>query len=251
MPYPVEASEVDSFTPSSLRNIPTPPAFKFRTVNHRLKRAFRQTAKVEGLEYHSLNDIRDCILEGFKANYTPESYEQGEPRLKAYWEAVDHALKEREKLQMSEAEIAHANALISAIVESWLPARVMLAQLDTYNEMIGKIAISVFCIGWSDLNVTFKREADVIPLETVDDVEDALAAAEAQNAKADGVLKGLAFIELCNHALSCLGLAKEEEKNSSSLSPNDLTQELSADGKEPTTALSSTELEPSTSEPSE
>lgn len=255
MPYPVEASEISEFTPACLRNIPNPPVFKFRTVTHRDKRMFRQTCITEGLVSHSVADIREAILEGFREGYTPESFATGEPRLRAYWEAVDHANKERQDLVFDKAEQDQLEELTRDIVRSTHRVREMVAENATYQDMIGKIAISIFCSGWSGVGLAYERKANMVPLDLIDDLEDKVLALVRANQGVEGVptddaLIGLPFLELCAEAASAMRVTGDEEKNSSSQSSSDANPAPSEAGKALTTAEKSKASEPSTSEPS-
>lgn len=249
MPYPVEATETDGYTPDSLRNIPTPPKFMFRTATNRDERAFRKYLLEEGLVSHSVHSIRDSLLAGFKDGWSPESYDKGETRLKVYWEALDYAEKEGQPVVFDEAEAKQLEALTREIVQHWRPVRVMVAENETFKEMIAKIAISMYCIGWQGIDLPYRREANVVPLDLVDDLESKMLSIEQANANCEGVENGLSFTELSIHALNAMKLTRDEEKNSSSLLPNDSTQEPSGNGKEATTA-SKSQAKSSTSEQS-
>lgn len=250
MPYPVEASEADGFTPDSLRNIPTPPKFMFRTATNRDERAFRKYLLEEGLVSHGIPEIREAVKAGFKDGWSPESYDKGVVRLQLYWEALDYAEKNSQPLVFDEAEAKQLEALTREIVQHWRPVRVMVAENETFKEMIAKIAISMYCIGWQGIDLTYRREANVVPLDLVDDLESKMLSIEQANANCEGVENGLSFTELSIHALNAMKLTRDEEKNSSSLLPNDSTQEPLANGKDSTTASTSPASEPSTSEPS-
>ena len=86
-----------------------------------------------------------------------------------------------------------------------------------------KIAASMFIAGWSNVDLSYSRDAGRVPLQRLDELETWLEKVEtaAKKDKVEGVADpGTAFVQLCNAAYSRLHLTEDEEKNSSSPPPS-------------------------------
>lgn len=213
MAVPIEADDIESFTPASLTNLPAPPVFKLRPATGREWRTYQYIMRSEGLTYHGTEDIRGEMLRAVDALYTQSEAAAVTARLRAYWALVD------QKGEPEEAEAAAVDDLVARLTRAWPALSRAGADNMRFLEESMSIAVSMFVAGWSCLDLVYRREEGRVPLQLIDDLEEKLKEIEAQAIadKVKGVAKpGVAFIELCNAAHSRLSLTREEEKNSSS-----------------------------------
>lgn len=218
---PVESSEIEAWQPPSLANLPAPPVFKLRAASGREMRKYQYVMQVEGLEYHSMDAIRGEVLVALKALYTPDLFEASAARLRSFWALLDQNAKAANggKVEPDPAEEEAVNDLVERLTREWRPLARMGADNMRFVEESLRIAVSMFLVGWSGLDLAYRREDGRVPLGLIDELEEKLQAIERQ-AKADQVegvgRPGMAFIELCNAAQKRLRLTEDEEKKSSS-----------------------------------
>jgi hypothetical protein len=213
MTVPAEASEIEDFTPPSLLNLPSPPVFKLRPATGREWRKYQYVMRAEGLTYHSKEDIRAEMLRALAALYSPDDCASATARLRSYWALLDQSGTP------AEADIAAVDDLVARLTREWPPLARAGADNMRFLEESMSIAVSMFVVGWTGLDLSYRRNDGRVPLDLIDELEDALQALERQ-AKADKVegvgRPGTAWVELCNAAHARLSLTKEEEKKSSS-----------------------------------
>ncbi len=225
MSIPVTASELEPFTPSSLASIAAPPVFTLRPATGRTLREYRSALRREGLVYHAPEEIRAEIRLALAALWTPELYAAHVGRLEAVWAAEDRNenLPEDQRIALDREEVRQIADLLDRVQREWPALRGMTADNVQFMEDSLKVAAAMFVAGWSNVDVAYVREAGRVPLETLDQVEGALDAAE-EKAIADGVKEagpvGRAFMELCGAVSQRLNLTRGEEKNSPSPSPS-------------------------------
>jgi hypothetical protein len=228
MGIPVEASEIEDFTPSSLANLAAPPVFRLRAAGRREFRKYQHILQSEGLEFHDREDLRAEVLRALKSLYSPDIYEANAARLRAHWALID------QKGEPEAAETDAVDELTERLTREWRPLSRMGADNVRFIEESLRVALSMFLVGWSGVEVSYRREDGRVPLEVIDDLEDWLVKTEkqAKKDKVEGVIKpGVAFVEICNAASTRLHVTKDEEKNSSS--PPSTTPDQSGSGKTP------------------
>lgn len=230
----VSKDEAARFTPGSLKDVAVPPSFVLRPVTGRKHQAYNHALLSAGLIYHDMDAIRAEMINGLKNLWSPEIFEQEEVRLRAYWDAVDQHAKvmaewrgagahgDAPKLAVSDTEATAVEDLIRRLSRSWRPLAVIAADNLRFGNDATKVAAALVLGGWSGIDVPFRREEGLVPLETIDAVEETLASIERQ-AAADNIASvgapGTAFLELVARCARELDLTKDEEKNSPSPSP--------------------------------
>ncbi|HEX5183585.1 MAG TPA: hypothetical protein VFW19_10595 [Allosphingosinicella sp.] len=210
---PAEGSELELFTPPCLANVAEAPVFKLRPATKRAMRDYRYAMQVEGLQYHSKEAIRAEALRALEALYSPEQFAAVRGVLLDAWLRTD------QNIPLAAAEQAEIDDLTSRLIKAWKPLAVMSADNRQFFDESLRIALSLFLIGWSGLDLAFRFEMNRVPLDLLDEVEEALRAIEAKaiGDKVAGVgAEGLAFLQLCTAAQGKMGLSKEQEKNSDS-----------------------------------
>lgn len=216
MTIPVEAGELEAFTPPSLKNAAVPPVFQLRSASGRDLRRYQKLIRAEGLVYHDQEAFRAAALEALKALWSPEVYKTEAARLRSHWELVEQGGVP------DPAEKAAVEELIDRLGRADKRLSALAADNGEFIEETMRIAASMFVAGWTGLDLGYSREEGRVPLDLMDKVESALFDAE-QKAIADKVEgagpAGLAWMQLCNACQSRLRLTKDEEKNSSSPPP--------------------------------
>jgi len=252
--YPHEAGEVEEFTPASLRNLPCPPVFLIRPATPRDKRRIDKLVIKEGLSFHSNDLIRDAMLSGLKAQWSDDIYLVQEGRIKAYWDAIDQYAKQyagaADAPEFKHPDDADMKTLTSRIFKVWPPLCEMAADNAEFNEVWPTLTAAVLLIGWTGIDVPFRREANQVSIDDLSDLGEALADLEREHA--GGTIEsigepGTAMNELCARCASAIYITKGEEKNSVSPSPSPETPATSkTDGLEttdgPSTATPSTKI---------
>jgi len=234
--YPAERGEILAFTPDSIANLPSPPVFRIKPGTGRDRRALTKLLISEGLVRHSLADLREETLRGLKAQWSDDVFGEQEGRIRGYWDAFDQHIKEHE----GEEEIpdfVHADAqamhdLSKQIFEAWEPLRQMAADNQDYDATWPSLILCVMLAGWSGIDVMCKREAGIVPLESIAELSESLSSIEEENGGiVDGIVSpGVAFMQLCSEAANRLTLNRSEEKNSASPSPSTSTPNTSKKG---------------------
>lgn len=232
---PLSTSELSTFTPASLANVPAPPVFSFRPVSPRDKRAYQKALMVEGLTIHSHDDIRAIMVRELGALWDEAVAETELARVRATWAAMD------QNLDLSIEDLQAYLDLETRIGRVSKDFRQAVADNRQFNDDAPKIALSLFLVGWKKLTTPFRRSDGAVPLDTLDAVQAELTAAEATaiSDNIEGVGEpGLAFNQLALHAFTLLGLTDSELGKSESLSPSpvvpqgsELTSPPAANGK--------------------
>lgn len=213
---PVEAGELEHFTPDSLKNVAVPPVFLLRSADGREWRKFQFIMRSEGLEYHGKEAFREETLKALKHLWSEADYEPNAARLRNNWAMID------QEMQPPAPEAEAMAELTTRLAREWRPLAQMAADNMRYVEESMKIAISMFCVGWTGMDVGYGREDGRVPLAKLDEVEERLSAMEkeALAGKIEDVgAPGTAFVQLSNAAYSRLHLTETERKNSSSPPP--------------------------------
>lgn len=246
MTYPASTREVEAFTPDSLANMTNPPSFRIRPGGEHEKRTLGKLLVSENLRHHSVADMRAETLNGLRDGWSEEEYAENEGRIKAYWDAYDlyeQQIKGQDEPPLFEHPDAEAiERLSKEVYDGWRPLRVMAAENADYNHLWPFLILCVMVTGWKNLpDARFRREAGVIPLESIKQVKSVLDTLD----KEEGQISGVSFMQLCGRAATLFTLSGQEEKNSVSPSPSSSTPTiLKTDGAE-SGNMSSTALESS------
>jgi hypothetical protein len=167
----------------------------------------------EGLQFHGTEAFRDEMLKALRALWSSDDFEPNASRLRNFWALCD------QNAQSDEDEAAAIRELTERLMRAWPPLSKMAADNKRFSDESGRIAVSMFAVGWTGLEVAYSRDAGSVPLVKIDEVEIELTAMEVK-AKADKVEglaePGTAFIQLATAAYLRLVLTRDEEKNSSS-----------------------------------
>lgn len=216
---PAEASETLVFTPPQLEaKMENPPRFRLRAVEIREKRFFDRLMIEEGVRQHSTDTFREEILRGLAATATPDSAAELEPRLKAFWEALDDHDKEQSALPVEERKpFEHPDkdaveAFGEKMAAAWPPLRQITADNADANAMVPLISVAVAVTGWDNLDALFQKDRGFITVKSANSIMEALRKLD----EAHGVSPGLSWVQLAGKAVSRIFLPKEQEKNSES-----------------------------------
>lgn len=233
---PTEAGEIQGFTPDSLKNIAAPPVFKIRPAGRREWQQYQYLLRSEGLEHNTKEDFRDETLRALRSLYSEEQAQEYGARLRAYWTLID------QKGTPEPAELDAVNDLTERLARTWKPLARMAADNIRFGEESMKIAVSMFLVGWSRIDLPYRKEDGRTPLELLDELEKKLQAIEQQaiDDKVEGVArKGVAYLEIANACFKQLRITEDEEKNSSSPPPSPNDQSGSTKKRSPKTAAAS------------
>ncbi len=222
--FPIEAGEARPFVPPSLAKLPDPPSFTFKPATRREKRLHRRLLKEEGLSWHSEPAVRAELLRAIEANWSADLVAEHQPRLRAYWDALDYHRKETPDDLFLHPDQDHIESLIEQAARAWPPLRKMDADNDMFRVEGPAILASCLLTGWDGPVAPFRLDGGRVPLDCLDDLAEELAALEVEHAGADGVgLAGTAFMQICGEAASLLYVTETERKNSASPSPSTST----------------------------
>jgi hypothetical protein len=179
---------------------------------------------VEGLVSHDQDSVRAEIMRALAALYSPDLFASNSAKLQNIWAMLD------QEISIPPDEFTGFLELMDAVGRAWEPLRRMLADISRFNDDAPKLAVALYLSGVSNLDVAFRLDGGVVPLEALDEIEAALLTVETKAVadKVAGVEPGTAFQELAATALSQLRLTKAEEKNSDGPSPSSSTPSGSA-----------------------
>lgn len=216
MTIAVEASELDTFTPDSLANLAAPPVFTLRPATDRDWRKYQKLLRTEGLVYHDDEEIRAAVLDALQRRWSPDVFEKEAARLRSFWTLLD------QKGEPEEEEQQQVGELIQRIFRDDERLGAIEADNAEFVEESLRIAVSMFVMGWSNVEIAYSRENGLVPSGTLTRLARWLADTErkAVEDKVKGVIRpGVAWLQLCNRCQSQLRLTQDEEKNSSSPPP--------------------------------
>jgi hypothetical protein len=220
---PAEANETLVFTPPQLEaKMERPPRFRLRAVQIREKRFFDRLMIEEGVRQHSTDTFRAEILRGLSATATPESAAELEPRLKAFWEALDDHDKEQATLPAEERKpFEHPDkeaveAFGEKMADAWPPLRQITADNADAATMLPLISVAVAVTGWDNLDALYEKDRGFVTINSANSILEALRKLDEEH----GVSPGLSWVQLAGKAVSRIFLPKEQEKNSASPSPS-------------------------------
>ena len=237
---PVEASETLAFTPPSLEDHDPKPVFMLRAVTSRDKRFYRKLMRSE-TSAHGIDAFRREFITGLQALSDEVSFAKYEPRIRALWERQDEFELQRKddldlKWDFDADEEALLTTLLSEVEAEWRPIKRMKAENADFQEMLAPITIATVVKSWSGFDVRRELSGGYLSLDCAVSLFERL---EEQNP--------LAASELFVAATRRMNLDKDEEKNSESPSPSEMTPPASnptttspeTDGTSPASASSS------------
>lgn len=235
--FPHEAGVIE-FIPDSLTNLPDPPKFLIRTASPRDRQRVNRLVYEEGLQQHSVAAMREEVLRGLKANWSEDIFAEQEGRIRGFWDALDQYQEEAKGIAdpppFEHPDRKAMDDLIDEVRKNWRPLRVIIADIAAFNTAFPSVVSSVLIKGWRNLDTPYRREQDVVPMETMLAVSEALDVIETEHrGKVDGVGEsGLAFAQLTAKCAGMMYLTEDEEKNSESPSPSSAAPRTSKkDGK--------------------
>ena len=236
MSAPLTKDDIEHHIPASLANLATPPVFLLRPATLRDDRAFRRALQLEGLTRHEPAEVRVEIKRGLQAKWAPEDFEQGWTILNEFWDGGDRLAampldtdEQKAEFEAAKAELDEiapaAELLMTTLADVWPPLRRIVADNSDFDESFHSVAIGMFVVGWKNIDLPYSRQADQVPLDTIFALRKELVKIEnaAIADKVEGVVPGLAYIQLANYVLASMDLNRGAEKNSESPSPNGLT----------------------------
>ena len=225
---PMDAGEVEAFTPALLESRTPKPVFTLKAATRRDRRLFRRLTIQEGGVRHSRYAIREEIFTACRALWDDDAAEREIPRLKEFFEAADDHDKAMEEWS-KEAQAVHAanegvakskqkklpgaplfdhpdlaafQELEQSIVAAWPPLRRMLADNDSADSVLPMCIGAVALGGWSGVETPYRRTAEGVPMETMEALADELAETAAGS-----------FAELMGACSKRLFLDADTEKN--------------------------------------
>lgn len=197
---PLDATEVEPFTPDSLKEADNAPVFKLNAAIRRDRRRLRRLAILEGGITHTEEELREELLRACEKMWDADTAAKEVPRLKEYFEAVDqHRIahkewsKEAEAIEKANADLPkpkqktvpdapafhhpdseEVEALEASVRREWRPLREMIADNDAGTQVYPLCVCAVVLGGWSGLKTPFRRTADGVPMETMEELADEL-----------------------------------------------------------------------------
>ena len=181
-------------TPTSLRLLQHPPVFLYREARPREERELLHQARRQRIEHHSVDAIRDEALRGLKQLWPAEAYRENVPRLRRLWIKTDAGRR------LPKSDTQALEDLGSRLVREWPRFREKLADNQKFLLEVPRVAASMMLIGWAGIDVPYSREAGLVPLETLDHLEEALAELE----RGLGVEPGPAWAEVSAMGLTLI-----------------------------------------------
>lgn len=237
---PLEASETLVFTPASLASIEGAPTFTLRAATTREKRFRRRLLSEEGVAFHSEADLRAEIIHALKTKlWGEEKFASHGETLLSYWEALDNfKLQQKQEPDLVwtyDAEVERAVFdLLRDVEQAWKPLGRMKADNIDFNELFLAATVAVVVEDWDGIEAAKHTDRGFLTLDCVDGLAIKLAKFAQRHADPDntqGVAGKLAWMELVNACSNRMSLDEDEEKNSESPSPSEMTQPASSETK--------------------
>ncbi|WP_334656731.1 hypothetical protein [Sphingomonas panaciterrae] len=213
---PITSTELSVFIPASFANLEPKPVFRLRPATPRSKRRYSQALIEEGLRFHPEPVVEAEVLRAMRELWVgdPDQLAANEARLTTFNETLRQARKD-ETIVIDQREAEAIMLAVDRLTDAWPMLRRMNSDNARFNQDAPKVALGQFLAGWSNVNLSFRLEDGVVPLDLLDRLEDEIQRIELA-AIADGVegVNGAGFAELTLRALNLLGLAQDAEKNS-------------------------------------
>lgn len=231
--YPLEAGEAEPFVPASLAHLPNAPTFYLRWGTPREKEQQRRLLDEEGASLWDESVLREELLNGMKALFSSEEFQEWEPRAKEFWDAVDTYEKENEDVPPIDREpfVFEGQSLIletlEQIARDWRPYRIMQADNNQYQRLLLPAIASVIIERVEGLNVPMRKRGRHLTFDSVRLALDKLDKFGRDHAPKSSVRPSQ---EVQAECLKRLYLDKDAEKNFASPAPSDPTPDTSKDG---------------------
>lgn len=230
--YPKEAREPIRFVPDSLAHLDNPPTFFLRWGTPREKDRLQYLRDIEGVEYYSTEDARECLIEGVRELMGAEAAEW-EPRIREMWSARDQWAAEQVELEPDErtpfnypdAELV--DEVVAQIRKDWRPYRIIEAESNRAARMEDILTCAIMLDRVENMDIAARDPRSGFTTEDVMEIRDALGILKLEKKLPDNASP---WRELCLEAAKQLYLGKEREKNSASPSPSDSTPSDTSDG---------------------
>lgn len=218
MTIPVEASEIETFTPESLLPMgDAAPVFRIKAPSERCLRRVRTLCGDDGLETFSEGAF---LAEKFRALklHWPERGEEYATTLRGLLAKLDQGI------ELDPAEALWIDDLDDKLFEAHAPLRVMRRKVRDYQEYVPRHVLRVYLAGWSGLRTEPAFEAGIL---TEDCIVRMIREMERLGAKHSPDLPAKPFLDLYAAALSRINLDEDEEKNSPAPSPDSSSRDAS------------------------
>lgn len=236
MTTPLSSQDIQTFTPASLDNLEPKPAFRLRPAGSRDLREYSRALKVAGLVNHDQEAVRKEVEKALAALCSPDEASTFTDKLRSQWALADQTGK------IPDADREWQLEFMDRLMRVWEPLRVMNADIEAFWADAPKVALSLYLIGLSNLDVPFRMDMGRVPMAVIDDIERKLKTVEVKAAADNvvGVTPGVAFQELLAEALRSMNLMADEAQ--SFTSPSSPTSD-------PSGSKASTEKSSSTGKP--
>ncbi len=220
MAIPVESSEVQEFTPDSLKETmgDDAPVFRLKAASERCIRRFRQLVADDGLETFSAEEFNAEKLRAIDLYWSDDVAQSYKDKLKAIIE------KQKQDIDLSDEEVAWADQLDEELYGNHRPLNVMRRKAGEFQQYSPRHTISTYVTGWKGLDTAFRLDAGVIHPEAVSALENEL---EKLGKKHTPGTPHLPFLELFAECGKRINMDEDEEKNSPAPSQNSSSPEAS------------------------
>lgn len=231
MTIPVESSEVEDFTPQSLKDAmgDDAPVFRLKAPSERCVRRFRQLIGDDGLEFYTDADFAAEKLRAIDLYWD----EQTAASYKGQFQTIQEKLKQ--VIDLTAEELEWSNQLDEQLFEVHRPLNVMARKTGEFQRMSPRYALAVYLAGWTGLKVPFRMEGGVIPDATIAALEREVGRLGKEHCPESA---SRPYLELYLATGSRLNLNADEEKNSPAPSQPSSSQDASTASPRPDGASS-------------
>lgn len=249
---PVDAGEVETFTPAALSHVETPPVFRLRAVTRRQREAMEYHLIREGLRRYTEEEIREASIDELCRLWACGPEDEQPQRVRAFWQAVDDYLEHvRDTMKAHEGDaapdiasfdhpdLAEISALTARLQEASPLLRSMATENIRFDREFPRIAAAHTIIGWTGIATPMVRDAGVLSVDCIADMKDELTETHDEAGK-------LAWVQLYDAVMKRIYLQPSAEKNSNSPAPSQQTPAPTKDNGQASQAGKSPASEPST-----
>ncbi|MXP24811.1 hypothetical protein GRI39_01960 [Altererythrobacter indicus] len=227
---PLEASETLAFTPSKLRDKmgENAPHFILRTITSREKRFRRRLVTEAGCIFHTQDAIRNELVNGLKAQWSPDEVDAAEERLRTYWQALDdfttQAMSDDDVEWSYDSDIeAAVHKLERDVSQNWPPLSRMRADNLEHGEISALSQMAVTLKSWGNMKATPDIDRGFLTLDCVDTIQEELTRIDFKQ----GIKPGTSLGEVLAECARQWMLDESTAKNSASPSRSDITPDFS------------------------
>lgn len=226
---PTDASEVKSYIPASLKDLPGAPVFTLKATSWREREAMEYQISEDGLVRYSDAEVREIMVDQLCKLWQRQPNDPMVERVKGYWQAIDDHLEEVSNRSLEAQACAEAgedpppevapfehpdtveiNELLQRLTRSSQTVREVGVANMKYRRNYPRYTIAFGVSEWTGLDTRPAYQSGVITLDAVVDME-------AELKQKFGKEKGEeAYAELAIETLKRIYLVPETEKNSSS-----------------------------------